>query len=176
MTTAQLLWRADHPEKTPPPRPGVPLDDPKVKSRWYRVEFHRRLALPTSCLVLALVGIPLGLSSKKGGKSTGFVLTILLVFAYYLISLMGISFGRGGKMPPGLGVWMSDIIFLFAGLVLLWRADRQPIEIGSLRGWWNRAQGDGFRFGSQRRCHARQRGAHSSASPAAAAFSARAFR
>jgi LPS export ABC transporter permease LptF/LPS export ABC transporter permease LptG len=138
MSTAQLLWRADHPEKTPPPRPGVPIDDPKVKSRWYRVEFHRRLALPTSCLVLALVGIPLGLSSKKGGKSTGFVLTILLVFTYYLISLMGISFGRGGKMPPGLGVWMSDIFFLLAGLVLLWRVDQQPIDIGSLRGWWGR--------------------------------------
>jgi LPS export ABC transporter permease LptF/LPS export ABC transporter permease LptG len=138
MTTAQLLWRADHPEKTPPPRPGVSPDDPKVKSRWYRVEFHRRLALPTSCLVLALVGIPLGLSSKKGGKSTGFVLTILLVFAYYLISLMGISFGRGGKLSPGLGVWMSDILFLIAGLVLLWRVDKQPIDIGSLRGWWSR--------------------------------------
>ena len=148
MTTAQLLWRSVHPEKTPPPRPGVPLDDPKVKSRWYRVEFHRRLALPSSCLVLALVGIPLGLSSKKGGKSTGFVLTILLVFVYYLISLMGISFGRGGKMPPGLGVWMSDIIFLFAGLVLLWRADRQPIEIGSLRGWWNRAK-ERFQLGTR---------------------------
>jgi len=102
------------------------------------VEFHRRLALPTSCLVLALVGIPLGLSSKKGGKSTGFVLTILLVFAYYLISLMGISFGRGGKLPPSLGVWMSDIIFFITGLVLLWRVDRQPLEIGNMREWWRR--------------------------------------
>ena len=148
MTTAQLLWRADHPEKTPPPRPGVPPDDPKVKSRWYRVEFHRRLALPTSCLVLALVGIPLGLSSKKGGKSTGFVLTILLVFAYYLISLMGISFGRGGKLSPGLGVWMSDIVFLIAGLVLMWRVDKQPIELGSLRGWWNRFK-ESFQIGAR---------------------------
>ena len=53
-------------------------------ARWYLIEFHRRLALPTACVVLALVGIPLGLSSKKGGKSSGFVLTIGLVFAYYL--------------------------------------------------------------------------------------------
>ncbi len=37
--------------------------------------------------MLALVGIPLGLSSKKSGKSGGFVLTILLVFVYYVISL-----------------------------------------------------------------------------------------
>jgi lipopolysaccharide export LptBFGC system permease protein LptF len=54
---------------------------PPQSSRWYLIEFHRRLALPTACMVLALVGIPLGLSSKKGGKSSGFVLTIGLVFA-----------------------------------------------------------------------------------------------
>jgi LPS export ABC transporter permease LptG len=51
---------------------------------------------------------------------------------------MGISFGRGGKLPPWLGVWMSDIIFFVTGLVLLWRADRQPVEIGSMREWWGR--------------------------------------
>ncbi len=44
----------------------------KYVAPWYLIEFHRRFALPTSCLVLALVGIPLGLSSKKGGKSAGF--------------------------------------------------------------------------------------------------------
>src|SRR5260221_275489 len=52
--------------------------DPMTQ-RWALLEYHRRLSLPTACLVLALVGIPLGLSSKRGGKSTGFVLTILLV-------------------------------------------------------------------------------------------------
>ena len=44
---------------------------------------------------------PLGLSSKKGGKSMGFVLTIALVFLYYFISLTGISLGRSGSIPPG---------------------------------------------------------------------------
>jgi lipopolysaccharide export LptBFGC system permease protein LptF len=57
-------------------------------------------ALPTACIVLALVGIPLGLSSKKGGKSSGFVLTILLVFLYYSISLIGVSFARQGHLSP----------------------------------------------------------------------------
>ena len=71
---------------------------PKFLARWFLIEFHRRLALPTACLVLALVGIPLGLSSKKRGKSTGFVLTILLVFAYYVDSLVGVSLARQGKL------------------------------------------------------------------------------
>ncbi len=119
------LWRQAH--------------DPKNQAlaRWYLIEFHRRFALPTSCLVLALVGIPLGLSSKKGGKSTGFVLTILLVFAYYSASLVGVSLARQGKLSPGFGVWLADLVFFLGGAFLLWRAEHKPFEITSLRRLWH---------------------------------------
>ena len=99
-------------------------------ARWYWIEFNRRLALPTACLVLVLIGIPLGLSAKKGGKGAGFVLTIVLVFIYYFLSIIGVSMARGGKVSPVLGVWMANIIFAAVGLLLLWRTDRIPIELG----------------------------------------------
>lgn len=101
------------------------------------MEFHRRLALPTACLVLALVGIPLGLSSKKGGKSAGFVLTILLVFAYYSVSLIGVGLARQGKIPAGLGGWLADIVFFLGGAFLLWRAEHRPFELSLFRATWN---------------------------------------
>jgi lipopolysaccharide export system permease protein len=119
------LWRQAHAQKN------------QTLARWYLIEFHRRFALPTSCLVLALVGIPLGLSSKKGGKSTGFVLTILLVFAYYSASLIGVSLARQGRLSPGLGVWLADIVFFLGGAFLLWRAEHRPFEITSLRRLWH---------------------------------------
>ena len=106
-----------------------------ASARWFFIEFHRRFALPTACLVLALVGIPLGLSSKKGGKSSGFVLTMLLVLGYYSISLAGVSFARQGEIPPWLGAWLADIVFLLAGAFLLWRAERKPIDITWIH--WN---------------------------------------
>src|SRR5205807_2642005 len=109
----------------------------KYMARWYWIEFHRRFALPTACLVLALVGIPLGLSSKKGGKSAGFVLTILLVFAYYSVSLIGVSLAKTGRMSPVMGVWLADIVFLAAGAFLLWRVERRPIDISRLRAVWH---------------------------------------
>ena len=112
----------------------------RYMKRWYLIEFHRRLSLPTACVVLALVGIPLGLSSKKGGKSAGFVLTIVLVFAYYSVSLVGVSLARQGKLPPGLGVWLADIAFFLGGAFLLWRAERRPLEISSLRWRWKPLQ------------------------------------
>jgi LPS export ABC transporter permease LptG/LPS export ABC transporter permease LptF len=102
----------------------------KDLARWYWIEFNRRLALPTACLVLVLIGIPLGLSAKKGGKGAGFVLTIVLVFIYYFVSIIGVSLARGGKLSPVLGVWMANIIFAIIGTTLLWRTDKIPIELG----------------------------------------------
>ena len=101
--------------------------------------------------MLALVGIPLGLSARKGGKSTGFVLTILLVFIYYFFSLTGVSLARQGRLSPFLGVWDGTFFFV-CGLLLLWRVDRMPNELGSVAAVWKsfkeRLQGVGeFRPG-----------------------------
>jgi len=104
-----------------------------VSARWYLIEFHRRFALPTACLVLAMVGIPLGLSSKKSGKSGGFVITIALVFIYYFISLVGVSLARQGKVGPMFGAWLANIAFFAAGSILLWQAERRPIALSAWR-------------------------------------------
>ncbi|HZR31927.1 MAG TPA: LPS export ABC transporter permease LptF [Terriglobales bacterium] len=116
-------------------RDAAKAKDPN-QSRLDMIEFQRRFALPTACLVLGLVGIPLGLSSKKGGKSTGVVLTIVLVFAYYFISLFGVSLARQGKLSPVIGVWLANALFFAGGLFLFWRVDRMPMEIGSVRNLW----------------------------------------
>lgn len=116
--------------------PRARASDP-ARARLYRIEFHRRFALATSCFVLMLVGIPLGLSSKKGGKSTGFVLTILLVFLYYFSLSAGIAFARQGKVSPVFGVWSADILFAIAGLFLLMRVQRSSIDVVSFRAIWN---------------------------------------
>jgi LPS export ABC transporter permease LptG/LPS export ABC transporter permease LptF len=87
--------------------------------RIYQIEFQKRLAYPAACLVLMLVGVPLGISSRRGGKGAGFVLTIALVFAYYFLSSTGTALARQNKIPPFLGVWQANLIFAFCGIVLL---------------------------------------------------------
>src|ERR1700733_13762772 len=109
-----------------------------VSARWYLIEFHNRFALPTACLVLAMVGIPLGLSSKKSGKSGGFVLTIVLVFAYYFVSLIGVSLAKQGKLTPSFGAWLANLVFFSAALFLLWQAERRPFALSVLRPRWKR--------------------------------------
>lgn len=83
------------------------------------IELNKRLSYPAACLVLMLVGVPLGMSSRRGGKSAGFVLTILLVFVYYFVSILGVAFARQGKLPPFAGVWLANLIFGVCGIILL---------------------------------------------------------
>jgi LPS export ABC transporter permease LptG/LPS export ABC transporter permease LptF len=84
-----------------------------------RIELQSRFSYPFACLVLMLIGVPLGLSSKRGGKSGGIVLTLLLVFAYYLVFNLGVAFAKSGKLSPFFGVWSANIVFTLFGLILL---------------------------------------------------------
>jgi LPS export ABC transporter permease LptG/LPS export ABC transporter permease LptF len=107
----------------------------------YRIEFNKRFSYPFACLVLMLVGVPLGISSKRGGKSTGFVLTILLVFIYYFLSLVGGAFAQSGKLSPFLGVWGANLLFAAAGAILLYQMSRGGIALSifsSIGVWLNK--------------------------------------
>jgi LPS export ABC transporter permease LptG len=87
----------------------------------FLIELHNRFAFPAACLVLMLVGVPLGVASRRGGKSSGFVYTILLVFFYYFLSSTGIALGRQNKLPVFFAVWSANILFGGAGVFLLWQ-------------------------------------------------------
>jgi LPS export ABC transporter permease LptG/LPS export ABC transporter permease LptF len=93
-------------------------------TRPYSIELNYRFAFPTACLVLMLVGVPLGLSSKRGGKGAGFVVTLALVFIYYFLSSVGIALARQGKVPAPLGVWGANILFAIAGILLIQQMSR----------------------------------------------------
>ncbi|HWZ12724.1 MAG TPA: LptF/LptG family permease [Acidobacteriaceae bacterium] len=112
MSNSQLLERARQPGGKP-----------------YRIELHKRFSYPAACFVLMLVGIPLGLSARRGGKSTGFVLTILLVFLYYFLSSVGVALARQDKVPVFIGVWSANILFTVAAVMLLRQMVRGRLEL-----------------------------------------------
>ena len=126
------LWRiGNSPDSNIPGHPA----------RSYRIEFNKRFSYPFACLVLMLVGVPLGLSSKRGGKSTGFVLTILLVFVYYFLSSVGVALARNGKLSPFVGVWGANLVFAAAGALLLYQMSRGGIALSlfsSIGVWINK--------------------------------------
>jgi LPS export ABC transporter permease LptG/LPS export ABC transporter permease LptF len=108
----------------------------------YRIEVNKRFSYPFACLVLMLVGVPLGISSKRGGKSTGFVLTIVLVFIYYFLSSVGVAFAQSGRLSPFLGVWGANLLFAAAGAILLYQMSRGGIALSifsSIGVWLNQS-------------------------------------
>jgi LPS export ABC transporter permease LptG/LPS export ABC transporter permease LptF len=116
----------DHSVHAPSPTLALSMHDLHVLiarpgGRWYQIELEKRYAYPFACLVLMLVGVPLGISSKRGGKSAGFVLTIVLVFLYYMLLSAGVALARQGRVPVELGVWGANILFGAGGLLLLRR-------------------------------------------------------
>ncbi len=92
-----------------------------LDGRRFLLELHTRFSYPVACLVLMLVGVPLGVVSRRGGKSSGLVFTVLLVLLYYILSYTGIALSRQGKLPPFLGVWMANLLFAAVGSFLLWQ-------------------------------------------------------
>ena len=108
---------------------AVPRSDPgRLEAQ---IELHRRLALPFAALFLTLVAIPLGLSSHKGGKASGIILTLLMIVAYYSLFVGGMSLARQRLLPVWLGVWTPNLLFGLCGMFLLRGADR----VNPLFGW-----------------------------------------
>ena len=105
----------------------------------FLIELHNRFAFPAACLVLMLVGVPLGVTSRRGGKSSGFVFTILLVFVYYFLSSTGIALGHQNKLPAFLAVWSANLLFACAGTFLLWQMATGGRILGAIAAWIARA-------------------------------------
>jgi len=93
-------------------------------SRGARTEFQQRIALPIACLIFALLGVPVGVRPRRGGRAAGFVITILLICGYYLFFVTGVHFAQNGVLSPVIGVWTANTVTLAVALILLRRIEQ----------------------------------------------------
>ena len=105
----------------------------------FQIELHKRFAYPAACLVLMLVAVPLGVTSRRGGKGSAWVFTILLVILYYSLSLIGVALARQNWIPTFLAVWSANILFAAAGLFLLWQMASGGQILANIAAWAARA-------------------------------------
>ena len=89
------------------------------------IELDQRFALPVACLMLALVGIPLGVATRKGGKSASYVIAVFLgFFCYYLASVALVNVAKQKGLPVPVAIWLPDVVFGLAGAIFLVRMER----------------------------------------------------
>ena len=87
------------------------------------MEIHERFSIPIACLVFALVGVGLGITTRRDAKSSSFALGIGVVFVYYISMYLPEAMAKGALVSPHLAKWLPNIALALAGLVLIvWRS------------------------------------------------------
>lgn len=89
------------------------------------VELHKRYAIPFSCLVFGLMGLPLGIQPRRSGRSYGFVLSLLILLAYYISLSASEMFAVQKTIPPFLAGWSPNLLFGAFGIYLLIRSSQE---------------------------------------------------
>lgn len=85
------------------------------------VQLYDKIALPVTTVVLVLVGVPLAITPPRVRYNRGFLFSILIIFTYYLIRALSISFGEAGSLPPFYAAWMANIVLTLAGSIMYYR-------------------------------------------------------
>jgi len=88
------------------------------------IELHRRLALPLGGLLLVLLAMPLGITTRSKGRSLGLILGLGSFLLYYVLLTASWRLGLKGIIPPAGAPWLPNLIFL-ALAAFFWHRARQ---------------------------------------------------
>lgn len=89
--------------------------------REYTVQLFDKLALPLTTVVFVLIGVPLAITPPRVRYNRGFLFSILIIFIFYVLRALSISFGSAGSINPCLAAWLPNIILTILGGWLYYR-------------------------------------------------------
>ena len=90
----------------------------------FEVERHNRYAYPISTFILTLIGVSLSSRKVRGGTGLHIGIGIALCFSFILFSKFAEEFAKGGLLPPGIAVWIPNIIYAFIAVYLYRKAPK----------------------------------------------------
>ncbi len=88
----------------------------------YQIEFHRKFTLSFACVVLFLIGAPLGAIIRKGGFGLPVVISVLFFVVFHVLSITGEKFAREGVLAAHQGMWIAPLVLLPIGILLTIKA------------------------------------------------------
>jgi lipopolysaccharide export system permease protein len=91
----------------------------------YVMEYHQRLVMPLACLLLGLLGAPVGASAPKANRMAGLTMSLFLFLAYYVGLTAGLGLGKNNLLHPVLAVWLPNAVTLVLAVVLWMRVQRE---------------------------------------------------
>ena len=92
--------------------------------RLHKIEWHRKISLSLACLVLFMIGAPLGSIIRKGGLGSPLIFAIIFFMLFYFLSTSGEKFAKEGALTPFAGMWLSTFGLVPIGIFLTVKAMR----------------------------------------------------
>ena len=88
----------------------------------HKIEWHRKISLSFACIIMFLIGAPIGSIVRKGGFSIPLLISIILFVAYYVISITGEKTAKDLSSSPLEGMWIANFIFIPISIILIFMA------------------------------------------------------
>ena len=89
------------------------------KSKFYKIEKHKRIAFPFAIIILTIIAVSLSSKKKKSGIGTNMGLGLLISFSYILFFQFSSTLSINGNLEPWIAVWIPNILYVFLGILLL---------------------------------------------------------
>jgi lipopolysaccharide export system permease protein len=96
----------------------------EVAGAIHGIEWHRKFTLSFACIVLFLIGAPLGSIIRKGGLGTPLVIAIVFFVIFFLLNNFGEKFAKSGEWSVYKGMWLSTAVLIPVGAFLTFKAMR----------------------------------------------------
>jgi len=90
--------------------------------RRYVLEYQKKFTLGAACIVLFLIGAPLGAIIRKGGLGLPVVVSVVFFLIYHIITTIGEKSAKEGDLSPLIGAWVAIAALFPIGLFLTYKA------------------------------------------------------
>lgn len=91
------------------------------------IEYQSRLVLAAGCLILGILGFPLGSLATPGRRPPGIPLGLFFFITYFMLFSAGKTMSEEQIIPLPLAMWLPNIIFGFLAGYLLFATARETL-------------------------------------------------
>jgi lipopolysaccharide export system permease protein len=88
----------------------------------HKIEWHRKISLAVACLLLFLIGAPLGSIIRKGGFGIPVLVSVLFFILYHVLNMIGEKSAKDLSMQAYEGMWLANLVFVPIAIFLIYKA------------------------------------------------------
>ncbi|MDR0989686.1 MAG: LptF/LptG family permease [Prevotellaceae bacterium] len=128
MEPSDFLITAGQEETMTSPQLSAYIDSQRKRGfaniKAFEIEYHKRIAMSFASFILTLIGVSLSSRKTKGGMGLHLGIGLALSFSYILFQTVTSSFAVNGSLPPGIAIWIPNVLYTFIAFYLYRKAPK----------------------------------------------------